>query len=151
MNDISHSAGRYINHISKDIHFYYKHHLKEFDMGWGQFKIILLLMDQGGLKQEAISCKLEIDKTTVARTLKKMEISGLIIRKADPSDKRVHRVYLTPKAEKLEDFLTQHRQNINQKLLIGFSENEYILLMDFLIRLKDNSHSLLEEKKHESI
>lgn len=145
------TVGRYISHISKDIHACHRHQLRDFDMGWGQFKILLLLMHEEGLKQEDISARLEIDKTTVTRTLNKLEASGFIRRVADPGDRRIHRIYMTEKSLEQKAYLTRLREEINTYLLEGFTASETEQLMAYLIRLKQNSHRLVEDMKHESI
>lgn len=149
MTTESPNPGKIINHIAKDLHLYYRQHLKDLDMGWGQFKIVLLLMHGEGIRQEDISTKLEIDKTTVTRTLNKLEASGFIERKADPKDKRAHRIFLTEKSRQQKAFLTEIRANINTHLLDGFEPEEIEQLMDYLTRLKANSHILLEDKRNE--
>ncbi len=143
------SIGNLINLISKDIHFYFRAQLKEYDMGWGQFKILVLLMDSGCLKQEEISCQLGVDKTTVARTLKKLETSDLIIRKIDPVDKRANLVYLTDKSKKLADYLKEIKKDINNHLLADLSESEIETLFTLLYKLKRNSSDVLKENSNE--
>ena len=119
-------------------------------MGWGQFKIILLLMHQDGLKQDEISSKLEIDKTTVARTLKKLETSGFVSRKKDAKDKRVQHVFLTGKSLEQKEFMTQLKHEVDTRLLENFTEQEKNTLFNLLEKLSYNSQNILsKEKTHE--
>ena len=149
MENDGRSIGNLINLISKDIHFYFRAQLKEYDMGWGQFKILVLLLNSGNMKQEEISCQLGVDKTTVARTLKKLETSELIIRKIDPADKRAHLVYLTDKSKELGDYLKEIKKDINNHLLADLSESEIETLFTLLYKLKSNSSDVLKENSNE--
>ena len=149
MENNGRSIGNLINLISKDIHFYFRAQLKEYDMGWGQFKILVLLLNSGNMKQEEISCQLGVDKTTVARTLKKLETSELIIRKIDPADKRAHLVYLTDKSKELGDYLKEIKKDINNHLLADLSESEIETLFTLLYKLKSNSSDVLKESSNE--
>lgn len=149
MENDGRSIGNLINLISKDIHFYFRAQLKEYDMGWGQFKILVLLLDSGCLKQEEISYQLGVDKTTVARTLNKLEASALILRKTDPIDKRAHLVYLTDKAKELGDYLKEIKKDINNHLLADLSEGEVETLFALLYKLKNNSSDVLKENSNE--
>ena len=149
MENDGRSIGNLINLISKDIHFYFRSQLKEYDMGWGQFKILVLLLNSGSMKQEEISCQLGVDKTTVARTLKKLESSNLIERKIDPIDKRAHLVYLTDKSKELADYLREIKRDINNHLLADLSESEIETLFTLLYKLKNNSSDVLKENLNE--
>ena len=149
MNHSEYNIKKLISHISKDIHFFYRKNLKEYDMGWGQFKILLLLFHSEGIKQEKISTLLDIDKTTATRTLNKLEISNLIERKIDPSDKRVHLIYLTQKSKKLQKYLQELKIELDEKLLVNFTINEIDTLHNLLEKLNSNSMALYKGNIHE--
>ncbi|MBN2259138.1 MAG: MarR family transcriptional regulator [Clostridiales bacterium] len=141
--------GQLLNHISKDIHMYYRQHLKDYDMGWGQLKILFLLFNTEGKNQEELSSLLDIDKTTVTRTLKKMALSGLIRKEANPLDKRAQLIFLTEKAKGLHKYLNDMKFEVEKQLLTGFSKDEIDIIYSLLIRLKNNSESFTEEKTNE--
>jgi len=146
MNNENYPITKLLNHIVKNVHFFHRNHLKEYDMGWGQFRILIMLFHKEGINQEELSNVLGIDKTTITRTLKKMEVSNLIKKKDNPDDKRAHLIYLTNKSKSLQSYLNQLKAEIDIKLLDGFSEEEITLVFTLLCRLEENSKLLLEEK-----
>lgn len=146
MNKENYPITKLLNHIAKNIHLFHRNHLKDYDMGWGQFRIIITLFHKEGINQEKLSNVLGIDKTTMTRTLKKMEISDLIEKKNNPDDKRAHLIHLTDKSRNLQSYLNQLKSEIDIKLLDGFTEEEITLVFSLLSRLEENSKLLLEEK-----
>lgn len=56
-----------------------------------------------GLSQEELTEILNIDKGTTAKSIKKLETEGFVMRVKDKNDKRINRVYLTPKALEIKD------------------------------------------------
>jgi DNA-binding MarR family transcriptional regulator len=67
-----------------------------------------------------------------------MEASGLVCREPDPVDKRISRVFLTPKGS---DMLIRSREaadQIDQISFAGFSPEEQALMNGFLERVHTN-------------
>ena len=60
--------------------------------------------------------RLQADKGAVARTLAQLEEQGYVSRRADPSDKRVTRVYLTAKSKALQGDLEQAVERVITRL-----------------------------------
>jgi len=145
MNNKNYPITKLINHIAKNIHLFHRKHLKDYDMGWGQFRIIITLFHKEGINQEELSNSLGVDKTTITRTLKKMQSSNLIEKKNNPNDKRAHLIYLTDKSRNLQSYLNQLKSEIDIKLLYGFTEKEITLAFTLLSRLEENSKLLLKE------
>ena len=51
-----------------------------------------------GDKQSELAEALDIAPITLARLIDKLDAAGLVERRADPADRRAHRLYLTNKA-----------------------------------------------------
>ncbi len=49
-------------------------------MGRGQLGILDVVIDNPGISQEQLANELDLDKTTIAKAVKKMEMHGLIKR-----------------------------------------------------------------------
>lgn len=70
-------------------------------MGAGRFSYLFMLYINEGVTQQEIAYRLQADKAAVARTLVQLEIQGYVVRRDDPNDGRVTRVYLTDKSRAL--------------------------------------------------
>jgi DNA-binding MarR family transcriptional regulator len=65
---------------------------------WG---ILLVLQEKGSLAQQEIGKCIHIDRSTMVQIIDDLERKGLAERKAHPTDRRAHSVYLTAKGRDL--------------------------------------------------
>jgi MarR family transcriptional regulator for hemolysin len=70
---------------------------------FGQWKVIVMLVNQNGLTQKEIADRLGLEGPTLIPVIDKMEKGGLVIRKVDADDRRNNRIYRTEKADALWD------------------------------------------------
>lgn len=75
--------------------------LKPLGMTRAQWQVIAFLSRRDGMKQNALAADLELTKVAVGRLLDRVEAAGLIVRRADSTDARARRVYLTRQGAKM--------------------------------------------------
>jgi len=70
---------------------------------WGmtraQCVTLMKLECRPGMSQTELAAILEVEPITVARLIDRLEASGLVERRPDPSDRRMHRLHLLPASE----------------------------------------------------
>jgi MarR family transcriptional regulator for hemolysin len=79
-----------------------------------------------------------IEGPTLTHHLNRMEAAGLVTRRRDPANRRVHRVELTPDGEAAFFGLLQHVVAFDQRLRAGFTDDEITVLRGLLDRLRAN-------------
>jgi DNA-binding MarR family transcriptional regulator len=79
------------------------------------------LYRNGGINQAGLADLMEIEPITVDRQLDRMEEAGWIARRPDPSDRRVHRIYMTPKAQGVLDQMRELSRDIYAGALDGIA------------------------------
>jgi MarR family transcriptional regulator, transcriptional regulator for hemolysin len=75
---------------------------------------------------------------TLTHHLNRMEADGLVTRRRDPANRRVHRVELTEAGEATFSQLLQTVIAFDQQLLAGFGTDELTALRGYLDRLHTN-------------
>ena len=131
---------RSIWQINKNGLVYMARRLKEFNIGSGQLPLLMLLYNnKDGLNQEEITQLLNIDKGATAKAVFKLLDEGYIERKDDPIDNRMHRIYLTKKANKNKDKLLKIAKEWQEILLNEFQKNDKTHMLESLKKMKDNS------------
>jgi DNA-binding MarR family transcriptional regulator len=75
---------------------------------------------------------LVLDKATLSGVLDRMREAGWLTKRPDPQDRRVVRLFTTPKAEERKEELITLRRKANAQLLAGFSLEEQVLLKRLL-------------------
>ena len=62
-----------------------------------QWAVLARLERQPGITQNELAHLTDVEPITVGRLIDRLEQSGFVERKADPKDRRIWRLYLTPK------------------------------------------------------
>jgi MarR family transcriptional regulator, organic hydroperoxide resistance regulator len=73
---------------------------------WGvtppQYAVLKVLWDQDGQSGAAIGARLVIDSATITGVIDRLAAAGLLERRADGGDRRVHRLFLTARGRELQ-------------------------------------------------
>jgi MarR family transcriptional regulator, transcriptional regulator for hemolysin len=98
--DFENNVGFIINRTAKSFVKAFDSELREnVGVTVGQWKVMVMLVNQNGLTQKEIAERLGLEGPTLIPIIDKMEIDGLVVRKADPVDRRNNRIYRTEKAD----------------------------------------------------
>src|SRR5690606_37559669 len=68
---------------------------KEYDLTKGQYLYIVRICENPGIIQEKLAEMIKVDRTTVARAIKKLEKNGFIQKKDDQHNKKIKKLYPT--------------------------------------------------------
>jgi DNA-binding MarR family transcriptional regulator len=96
-------------HLFKAYFSIYKYLKKTFsehqieNMNPTRLGILLALADHDGVIMSKLGQRLFLEKSTMTGVIDKMESEGLVERRSDRADRRALRIYLTPKAKKLNE------------------------------------------------
>ena len=108
---------------------------------WGmtraQCVILMHLQKQPGLCQNEMAALCEVEPITVARLIDRLEASGLVERRADPSDRRVHRLHLQPEAEPILAEIGRYRQEVVSYFQEGIAKDDWETARSVLMNIKD--------------
>ena len=139
-NNIKEPIGKYISQIYRKGRSFINKGLTQYDMGYGQMLFLLQLYKQDGISQEELSEKLSIDKGTTARSIKKLEKEGFIIRLKDEHDKRAYKIYLTDKSKEKQDGVCNVLQEWESILTENITEEERDTLIKILKKICINQN-----------
>jgi MarR family transcriptional regulator, 2-MHQ and catechol-resistance regulon repressor len=93
--------------------------LRSFNLSSSQFAVLLLLDADAGWRLTDLSERLLFDKSTITRIIDRLEQAELVRRIADPGDRRVQRVVLTPQGLALrEQARTAHDRSLERRMAV---------------------------------
>jgi len=118
------SINRMIGGISRYSHSYLKRELRTYKMGGQQYHILHELLRAGCLNQDTFYKKYNVDKTTITRTLAKLEENGYIKKEKDIDDKRAYSICLTEKGLDVCAHTKDKLEELNKILLTDFTDEE---------------------------
>lgn len=112
--------------------------IKDTNLTPGQPKVLDYLAHHDGAVQKEIAIACHIEPATITSVLLGMENKGLIIRKNLNGNRRSLYVYLTDKGKALARRIEAEFDSIEDNALVGFTNEEKVLLIDFLIRMNQS-------------
>lgn len=99
-------------------------HLADHGIRNSHWYFLRILWEREGLTQRELSDETNLTEPTTVIMLNQMEQSGLIRKKKDPEDKRKLRIFLTPKAKRLEKRLLPIAVQLNELAAWEISEDD---------------------------
>jgi len=115
--------------------------MRDLGLHRGQPPVLFALYENDGISNSEMAEYLEITPATLTNKVKRMEKSQLVVRRGDPDDERLSRIYLTDKGRGLMDTLRGSMLDMEEILLSGFSDSETQQLKRLLARLVENVDS----------
>ena len=101
--------------------------------------LVLISLKSGQLaSQRELAEAVGVQGATLTHHLNAMESAGLVTRRRDPANRRLHLVELTPTGDELFFRLRGAATAFDQRLRTGFSDTEASQLETLLARLRDN-------------
>jgi DNA-binding MarR family transcriptional regulator len=113
-------------------HGEFKKRLQSYGLTPIQHLILETLWAEDGLSAGDIGKLLVFDGATISGVLDRLSAAGWVSKKSDSEDKRVLRIFLTPKSKDLKPELSKERHNINDELMQPFTLEERVLLKRLL-------------------
>jgi len=87
---------------------------------WGvtpsQYAVLRVLWEQDGQPGAVIGARLVIDSATITGLIDRLEAAGLLDRRADGGDRRVHRLFLTGRGRALQAPLDAAMDQLNAEV-----------------------------------
>jgi MarR family transcriptional regulator for hemolysin len=100
--------------------------------------ILISLKTHPTSNQRELARAVGVQGATLTHHLNAMEADGLITRRRDPANRRVHQVRLTEQGETLFHRLATAARTHDQRLRAGFGEDELATLARLLGRMRAN-------------
>ena len=102
--------------------------------------IVLLYLSRAGgtLLQGELTERIGIEGPTLVRILDRLQQKGLILRVANPNDRRANRVHITSHAEQTLGEVLRIAAELRGEILAGISEEDIVVLEKVLHQMSHN-------------
>ncbi len=112
--------------------------LAEHSVSFGQWIFLRILWKEEGLSQRQLSERANLTEPTVHAALSRMEKQGLVVRRAQPGNRRKQHTFLTEEGRDLQEQLEPLAVQVNNVALDGLSEARREALRQDLIQVLEN-------------
>ncbi len=103
-----------------------------------QWMILARLDRQPGLSQNEMAAICEVEPITIGRLIDRLEVRGLVERRADPDDRRIRRLHLLPAARPIIDEIMLYKDDMKTQILSGLDPGALDQVVDSLLFIKNN-------------
>jgi len=101
--------------------------------------LVLISLKSGQLaSQRELADAIGIQGATLTHHLDAMESAGLVTRRRDPENRRLHLVELTPAGDALFSRMREAAMAFDERLRTGLTQPDVARLEELLARLRDN-------------
>jgi DNA-binding MarR family transcriptional regulator len=101
------------------------------------FGVLMTLARRDSVSQRQLADQLSNDKTWMVRMIDDLEQRGLVVRAADPSDRRAFAITMTPAGRQTFQAARKVAERVTDQLLSGFAANERQELIRLLARFAE--------------
>ena len=117
---------------------------RKYQLSFPQYNILRVLdaTEQGQSRITEVSRIMLVSSANMTGLAKRLEKSGFIQRKSDPSDERVTLLKITPKGKTTLADIERARDQLLEKMLQGFSVQEKKNVLSLVRRLLRNTRQL---------
>ncbi|MBC8322938.1 MAG: MarR family transcriptional regulator [Candidatus Marinimicrobia bacterium] len=114
--------------------------LSEFNVTSSQASVLNTLSNFDGLPLSDVGKSVHLDKPAITGLADRMENDGLVERRRTSSDRRIIQLFLTVKGKSLFNKIEDIIVDVDQHLVMDFSEKEIDTLHEMLQRIWDQSN-----------
>ena len=143
-SDDQNFIGYTITDVGRLLRTVFERRVRDFGLTRAQWLIIARLHRRPGLSQKEIADLLEIEKAPAGRLIERMEAKNWLQRRSDVRDKRVNRLYLTSKGNRLHAAIWPIAEATVDTALADLSAKERRRLSVLLARVKITLQALAE-------
>jgi DNA-binding MarR family transcriptional regulator len=142
--------GALVSIINRSHAIFLNERLKPYNLSFGQFPVFMCLLKHPDIMQESMARHFHLDKGTIARTVRKMEDAGYILRSVDPTNRRAFRLSLTEKGIHIAPEIMAIDRIWQETVCAGLSDSERQSFLSLLHQVTSDSLIAIEILERES-
>jgi DNA-binding MarR family transcriptional regulator len=123
-------------------------HARTWGMTRAQCVILMKLSCRPGLSQAELAALMEVEPITVGRLIDRLEAAGVVERRPDPADRRMHRLHLREAAKPIIEKIDAYRNAGIAHFHKGIPDEDWNTALKVLLQIKD---TLLSESASAAI
>ncbi|HVX47038.1 MAG TPA: MarR family transcriptional regulator [Mycobacteriales bacterium] len=136
MPDAAEEAFAHIASVSRSLKTLVERRLIEHGVYAGQHLILGCLWEQDGLTPGQLARRIGLETPTVTRAVQRMESHELVLRSNDDTDRRLVRVWLTPRGSALRRVVPRVLAQVRKEVFADLTVREQTVLAQLLDRVR---------------
>ena len=112
---------------------------KEMQLNRGQYLYLARIKENPGIISDHLAGMLNVDRTTTARSIKKLEQNQLIKKENDAENKKIKHLFVTELGKKLAERIEKENAYSNEIVLTGLDQKQRRELAALLQKVEQNA------------
>jgi MarR family transcriptional regulator for hemolysin len=137
-SSLDRSFGFLLHDIARLVRKRYEQRARPLGLTRAQWQVLAYLQRHEGINQSGLAELLEIEPMTIARLIDRMEEAELVERRADPTDRRARRLFLTKRARPMLERGRALGDEVRAEAFAGLDGAERERLIDMLLHVRGN-------------
>lgn len=130
---------RQIGSIYRSLEFISNKEFKEMSLGNNLYAYLVYIAENPGTISKELAIDLKVDKTTVSRSIKKLENNNLIERRLSETNKKEWHLFATELGLKNYQVILSEYEYSSKKILSGLSDDDIKKLNVILDKVESNA------------
>jgi len=122
----------------------YRDGLEQAGLTYTQYLVMMVLWEKDNVSVGGIAQRLDLDSATLTPMLKRLELSGFILRKRNKDDERIVEISLTKTGDALQDQIAKVQHGVECQT--NLCHDDFIQLRDSLYKLTESMTTSRERK-----
>jgi DNA-binding MarR family transcriptional regulator len=139
--------GFLVNDITRLMRKHFDRRAVRFELTRAQWRALKRISYSEGMRQAELAEQLEMEPIAIGRVIDRLEKTGYVERRADPSDRRAWCLHLTPRAHAVVDDMEKISNEMFRDAQKGIPAADMKAVMATLGVMKQNLIAMNEEKK----
>lgn len=139
---------RYIGYLISDVarmmRTVFDRRVRRLGLTRAQWLVLTRLHRRPGASQSELAEMLEVEKATAGRMIDRLERNGWVERRADATDRRINRLYLTAEANRVQVSLRAISEQTVDDALVSLSADDRSQLTVFMNQVKTTLQAMTE-------
>ncbi len=136
--------GFLVSDVARLLRTEFDRRVRDFGLTRSQWLALTRIYRQPGCTQSELAETMEMEKGPAGRLIDRLEDNGFVVREADPADRRVNRIHLTPEAEAIERTMRRIARQTILEALSDLDEAERDKAVELLITVKARLQEMLQ-------
>ncbi len=138
--------GFLVSDVARLLRTEFDRRVRDIGLTRSQWLALTRIYRQPGCTQSELAETMEMEKGSAGRLIDRLEENGFVVREADPADRRVKRIHLTPEAEAIERTMRRIARQTIQEALNDLEESDRDKAVELLITVKARLQEMLQNK-----
>ncbi len=138
----SRGLGLQLMHVTRLLRKHFDRRATQFDLTRSQWRALKAIARHEGLSQTELAELLELEPIPVGRVIDRLQQTGFVERRPDPSDRRCWRLHLAARAHGVVEDMERIADGLRLEAVAGISLRDYKTFDKVLRRIKCNLTAL---------